>query len=87
MELGSNSTAERPTAVCSNHVLSDDPLAPHNDGFAESNEENGEDWDYLDDGYYSLEERAAMRSVVFQERLEMSHEAESSKLGTYPSAP
>lgn len=40
-----------------------------------------EEWDYLGDGYYTLDERAELRDIVRREKQEMRDDADSSKLG------
>jgi hypothetical protein len=50
----------------------------------EDDEEDDEGWDYLGDGYYTLDERAELREIVRREKQEMRDDADSSKLGILP---
>ena len=51
----------------------------HNEDYDDENDDEG--WDYLEDGYYTLDERAELRDIVRREKQEMRDDADSSKLG------
>ena len=58
--------------------ISDEPY--DRDG-EDDDEHDDEGWDYLGDGYDTLDERAELRDIVQREKQEMRDDADSSKLG------
>jgi hypothetical protein len=61
------------------NFVSDEPY--DRNGVDDDEQDDDEGWDYLGDGYYTLDERAELRDIVKQEKQEMRDDADSSKLG------